>query len=348
MNTNIKQYDLAVIIGRFQPFHIGHKSLITEAFKIANNVLILVGSAEASLSTKNPWTYLERERMILSNFPVDDVPLVAPLLDYGTNAQWIEHVGSTVSNTRNLEGIGENIIVVGHDKDHSSNYLNFFPQWDFYEAPPFPRSGETINATKIRELYFNRNLHFTKSVLTENVWEIISKEEKPVLFKEWEEIEKYKKSWASSPYEPVFTTVDAVVVQSGHVLLIQRGGYPGYGLWALPGGFLDPKERLHESMIRELREETKLKVPPKVLQGSVKAKEVFDDPDRSQRGRTITHAFLIWLDDSEKLPKVKGSDDAIKARWFSFAEFETMRSEIYEDHFHIVQAMINKNITEEI
>ena len=54
----------------------------------------------------------------------------------------------------------------------------------------------------------------------------------------------YKARWRTAPYAPIFCTVDALVQTGGHVLLVRRGGYPGKGLWALPGGFLEPRERL--------------------------------------------------------------------------------------------------------
>ena len=59
-----KQYDLAVYIGRFQPFHNGHLSVINKAEKLADKVLVLVGSANASPSIRNPFTYDERWEMI--------------------------------------------------------------------------------------------------------------------------------------------------------------------------------------------------------------------------------------------------------------------------------------------
>jgi bifunctional NMN adenylyltransferase/nudix hydrolase len=40
----------------------------------------------------------------------------------------------------------------------------------------------------------------------------------------------------------------------------------------------------------------------------------------------------------EKLPKVKGGDDASKAFWVPFADVKP--EQMFEDHFHIIQAMV--------
>jgi bifunctional NMN adenylyltransferase/nudix hydrolase len=86
-------------------------------------------------------------------------------------------------------------------------------------------------------------------------------------------------------------------------------------------------------MIRELREETGIKVPEPVLLGSITHNMVFDSIERSTRGRTITHAFRIDLESTE-LPKVKGADDAEKAKWVPVSE---VKSELcYDDHFDIM------------
>jgi len=114
----------------------------------------------------------------------------------------------------------------------------------------------------------------------------------------------------------------------------------GKGTWATPGGFIKSNERLEDSMLRELREETKLKVPVPVLRGNIKAREVFDSPNRSLRGRTITHAFLIELPPGP-LPKVKGSDDAEKARWVPLSVFEKMQDQMFEDHYTLVNKMLD-------
>jgi ADP-ribose pyrophosphatase YjhB (NUDIX family) len=155
---------------------------------------------------------------------------------------------------------------------------------------------------------------------------------------EFEFIERYKTPYKALPYPPVFVTVDAVVVQSGHVLLVERRARPGKGLMALPGGFIGADEKIEDAVIRELREETRLKVPDPVLRGSLIESRVFDDPHRSARGRTITHAFYFRLKDAIDLPNVKGGDDAKSAQWYPIGELQ--RELFFEDHYSIITKMI--------
>ena len=136
-------------------------------------------------------------------------------------------------------------------------------------------------------------------------------------------------------------TVDAAVVQAGHLLLIQRGSEYGGGQWALPGGFINRWETTEEAMLRELAEETQIKVPKKVLKGSIKDRRLYDDPHRSNRARIMTHAYHIRLDDSAgNLPKVKGSDDAQDARWFPIAQVQKMNAQMFEDHYSIIEDLL--------
>lgn len=338
-----KKYDLSVFIGRFQPFHNAHKKIIEHALTLSNRVLVIVGSSRNSQTPKNPWNIDTRIKMIKESINDSRINIVS-CRDYNYNdSLWINEIGKLVSD---YSSKNEKIAIVGHGKDYSSFYLNFFPQWDLIEVPPYPLQGETIDATKIRNLMFQGDLAFIESVVPKNVYSFIlsfvKTREFGILKEEWDYIKEYKKSWLSAPYEPIFFTVDCVVIQSGHVLLIQRGINPGKGKFAMPGGFINPWEKIIDSAIRELKEETRLKVPEKVLRGSIIDSEIFDDPDRSSRGRTITQVFLFKLDDTEKLPKVKGSDDAMDARWVPFSDFNNMEPCMNEDHWHIINHMLNK------
>jgi bifunctional NMN adenylyltransferase/nudix hydrolase len=150
----------------------------------------------------------------------------------------------------------------------------------------------------------------------------------------------YRASWDESPFPPIFVTADAVVTCSGHVLVVTRGGNPGKGLLALPGGFVRSNERIKDAAVRELKEETRIKVDKPVLKRAIVASEVFDYPERSERGRTVTHAFHIKLDG--KLPEVKltGADDAVKCQWMPFVEVMRRADEFFEDHIHIINNFI--------
>jgi len=151
------------------------------------------------------------------------------------------------------------------------------------------------------------------------------------------------------PYDPTFVTTDAVMIESGHILMIQRGGQPGNGQWALPGGFLDASKRetVRGAAKRELVEETKIDVPPAMLLDLFKKAKtcVFDSPDRDLRGRIVTHGFLIELPSrASGLSKVKGSDDAVHAQWIPLYEIEQMSEDgkIFSDHADIIINMTGR------
>ncbi len=59
--------------------------------------------------------------------------------------------------------------------------------------------------------------------------------------------------------DPKLATI-AVVPLDGGVVMVRRGIDPGYGLWVVPGGFVDVGERVEEAVVRETREETRLQV----------------------------------------------------------------------------------------
>jgi bifunctional NMN adenylyltransferase/nudix hydrolase len=338
------RYDVAVVIGRFQPLHYGQIYKIDKGLQEAKRVLVLVGSAFSSSSPKNPFTYDEREKMILDHYRNSkdrDRVFVEPLGDntYEHN-QWLTDVQEIVDSYAS-----RNVVLIGHEKDSSSYYLKDFPQWEFQETGRWPTKLNTIDATQIRDLYYKHDLRFVSGVVPATVYNFLewySTNERYKWLVDYNNfVIDYKKPYDNLPYAATHNTVDAVVVQSGHILLIKRKVHPGKDQYAMPGGFIQEQETLEQAVLRELREETKLKVPVPVLRGSITKNQVFDSPSRSLRGRTITQAYLFQLKNEEKLPKVKGSDDAKEAKWFTLTEFYDMEHIMYEDHFHIIKKMID-------
>lgn len=104
-----------------------------------------------------------------------------------------------------------------------------------------------------------------------------------------------------------YLAADSLVFVGNEVLLVQRKNEPFRGKWAVPGGFVDPDERLEAAARRELEEETGLKNVP------LKLFAAYGEPGRDPRGRTVT--FVYWARLREK-PEAKAADDAEDCRWF--------------------------------
>ena len=105
-------------------------------------------------------------------------------------------------------------------------------------------------------------------------------------------------------------TADCVVISKESepkVLLIQRGNEPYKGCWAFPGGFMDMDETTEQCAIRELEEETGLKV------SSLQQIGAYSKVDRDPRGRTVTVAYLARVDAPVT---VIAQNDAAQAKWF--------------------------------
>jgi len=122
-------------------------------------------------------------------------------------------------------------------------------------------------------------------------------------------------------------TADCVVItkeEQPKVLLIQRGADPYKGCWAFPGGFMNMDETTEECAIRELEEETGLRV------SDVHQIGAYSKVDRDPRGRTITVAYLAIIDEPVQ---VTGQDDAANAEWLPLSALP----ELAFDHAEIMR-----------
>jgi len=138
----------------------------------------------------------------------------------------------------------------------------------------------------------------------------------------------YEAKYGKGPH----LTVDAVV-QNGNreILLVKRRDN---GLWALPGGFLDPEETIVEAATRETMEEAGIDLH----NAAVGRREVFDAIDRDPRSRIVTTAVHFVRVD---LPTPVAGDDAADAAFFPpehVAELDASGL-IYADHAEIIAAL---------
>jgi bifunctional NMN adenylyltransferase/nudix hydrolase len=348
-----KKYDLAVVVGRFQGcVHRGHIKLFKTAQDIANHTLICVGSSGIARNIKNPFTFAERKSMIESIEGTRDFPYAAesnPIMYAAIRDQpyndtlWIKKIQQAVQNAH----VGDNIALVGHKKDDSTYYLDMFPNYEFVGVDPVYLDQSTLDATAVRELLFDKRSLPPIDMVPANVvnwlhdWKADHPKEFETLCEEFKYIKDYKDKWSKSPYQPSFVTTDAVVICSGHILLTKRRLAPGKGLWALPGGFLEPNLTIRVNTVEEITQETRIAVDDKELYAGMRTTRVFDNPNRSLRGRTITHATLIDLGTREELPHVRGSNETERSKWFTIHEFiNNMGDKTFEDHWDIGTTLV--------
>jgi len=347
--------DFGVFIGRFQPLHIGHEHVIRRALEQVQRLIVLIGSANVARDPRNPFTAAEREALIRSVFAnemADGRLIVAPLNDHlYSDTAWVtevqRRVNAIVLETGNDHGFRNmglrdfRVSLAGYGKDASSYYLRLFPEWDNVQIDSL---YGTFSSTDVRQRYFQRIPEVPVSILSPAVAEWLREfalgEPFRALLREAEYLAEYPRRWGKGP----FVTADAVVVQSGHILLVERGQTPGKGLLALPGGFVEADERIRDAAIRELREETEIadakgQIPPAMLASFIEDSrtQVFDAPTRSLRGRVITHAFLFRLPERRKLFQVRGGDDARHAQWYRLGDLSPEM--FFEDHWSIIEQM---------
>lgn len=338
-------YDIAILIGRFEPVHTGHLALLREALARARHAIVIVGSAFQARTPKNPFTWTEREAMLRDALPEAERArlTVLPVRDYYNEAVWVQAVRAAVQEAVARHGTPQaRIGLVGHFKDATSSYLGAFPGWELIRME---RQGG-IDATTIRDAYFGAT-PTTASAALRSLADAIPPTTQALLAQfaqtpqytalqdEWRMLRGYREAWACAPYPPVFVTVDAVLRCQDQVLLIRRAHAPGKGLLAVPGGFIEQRETVWQSCLRELAEETHCSLPEPAMRAALRSVAVFDHPDRSQRGRTITHAHYFDLGDAP-LPEVRADDDAAQVEWAPIDRLAGMEEDFFEDHFHML------------
>jgi len=82
-----------LFVGRFQPFHMGHLKAIEYVSRVANHVIIGIGSSQEKNTVENPFSYGERVEMIEKSLSLDKSKYtLVPIPDFGDEKIWVEYV----------------------------------------------------------------------------------------------------------------------------------------------------------------------------------------------------------------------------------------------------------------
>ena len=115
------------------------------------------------------------------------------------------------------------------------------------------------------------------------------------------------------PDRPILA-VSAAIIRDGRVLLTQRARGPANGVWTMPGGVVEAGETLSDALIREIDEETRMRIEPVALAGHREVM-VRDAAGRAERHFVIMCFASRWIAGEPQL-----NEELADARWVEFAE----------------------------
>lgn len=357
----MKKFDTLVYIGRFQPFHNSHLQTIEIASKLAEKVLVIVGSSFAPRTVKNPFTYFERYNMIFNSVEHStEFDRTCELIIAGCedvvydDGKWVKNIKDKVASHAN-----KNIGIIGHNKDDSSFYLNLFNEWEFY---PIERLSN-INATDIRNIFLDiRNIRqhrgknwfgsvdheFLTSNLPKPVYEAIEyfingkyntipKDDYENLKNLFIFIEDFKDNHYN---QPLFLTSHFLIISGDSVLLQKNSLHECYhdNLFMLPGDWLiaDKDKSIVHASVRHLSNYFG-KNFEKLLK-KFDSHAVFDKINRSELGRFIAHIHKIEISPEQMVEFTFPIDNHLNFKWVKVDDLE--RELFFEDFYDIIIKMI--------
>ena len=144
----MNKYDIGLLVGRFNVFHIGHKSLSDLALTMCDRLLILVGSAQERVTFRNPFSVETRIKMIKEIYPSDNV-IVRGLPDLTNeddiSVEWGRYL---LDKVHDIIGKNPDVMIYGNDESRSG----WFAPEDIKDIMEIvvPRSEIPISATELR------------------------------------------------------------------------------------------------------------------------------------------------------------------------------------------------------
>jgi len=117
------------------------------------------------------------------------------------------------------------------------------------------------------------------------------------------------------PEQPL-VGIGAIIICNGKILLEKRKGEPGRDKWTVPGGLVELGESAEQTVMREVKEETNLKVEQPELV------DVVNSVTTDENGKIKYHFVIVDYFVKLKGGTLKVADDAAELRWVEFSEVE--------------------------
>lgn len=148
---------------------------------------------------------------------------------------------------------------------------------------------------------------------------------------EQDNAEQYDASKYDRPSVTVDVVIFSLIEDQLKVLLVKRKQWPFQGMWAIPGGFVQMNESLHEAAERELAEETG------VENVYIEQLYTFGQPDRDPRTRVITIAYFAIVP-ADAIKQHQAGSDAAETAWHAMSNLP----ELAFDHALILEYALTR------
>lgn len=321
----------AIYIDKFQPLTQSDHARLRRALGSCDRLLILIAGANRPRTSRDPLTWQERRDMIVSSLGHDGAKVfIKPLLDVlYDDALWVSHVRMMVDEDMQSRAIfrPESISIFVSDTPAGQAMGRLFPDW---ETQYLPGTDDMERARALNHIFDNPPTSISGEVLAG------LKEERARIQSSRSRLDEAEKTLG---YPIPLTAVDALVCQSGMVLLTKRPvGSFGEGLYAMPGAHLLRDETGMDAAIQAAKRKGGLDMPAGALSSRLKGRHVFDHPKRSPRGWIRTEVFHFDLPPSGRMENIKKSGE-----WIALSDIAPQM--MYEDHFDIIQSLIRGVIT---
>ncbi|BAV81198.1 NMN adenylyl transferase [Vibrio phage VCPH] len=347
-NQSISQaFVHAFVICRLQGLHKGHLYLLETAANNSERLTVIIGSSNKSKAIKNPWTAAERYQMtyvamLQHGIDMEKVDFVG-LPDYDYNDDIWENELHAIIKERVQDTFQPVIFTSAKGGDDQLRHA-----WarDMQVANiGNPPEEVAFSATDVRKAILQGDTDFLAKACTEHVVGDLLLETGAG----YEGTQALKRKrvhqmndasiWKGTPYAVIKCATDNVVVDATgeNVLLVRRGeNSPGAGLWALPGGHLEPDLDELQNALKELNEEANLVVKPEFCIAQAR----FTDPDRCEIGRMTSTAFAFMIDQVKPEVYSQPGEDTDMAKWFPVADVANL--DMYDDHFGMLLTILRQ------
>lgn len=342
----MKKTKVGLVINSFSLITNDHIKMIEQAASDSDILVFAVGSSRNARNMTSPFTFNERKHIlehIMSSPELREHSYrIVSIEDHPYDGiKWVTNVHSTLYKTLD-ELMLNNYNINVYAFNNSSRYTKMFPSPTFNVI----EHDVTCQYSEVMEDFFIGERELIPSIVRPLYEYLTDTSSYHNMVKEYMSVIHMKSAWANAPFPPTFVTTDAVVYTKGHILVVNRNSDIGKGLYCLPGGFLSQSDSVNNGIVRNLKKDTNIKVASNILDSNIVNTHVFDDPMRSPRGRILTTAGLIVLDNVSSidgLPRVKNTKgNKTHAQWVSLYDIEKYRSYFFEDHYHIVKFMLSQ------